>query len=120
MIIGIGIDIVELERIEEVMNRQPRFVERVLTVNERKTFETYSKKRKIEFLAGRFAAKEAFVKATGTGISKNYSWHDIEIIKEDSGKPNLVVPGLLGHTHLSISHSRNYAVAEVIIESLSS
>ncbi|MCL7749639.1 holo-ACP synthase [Halalkalibacter alkaliphilus] len=120
MIIGTGIDIVELDRIENIVKRQPRFVERILTDNEKRFFETYSKTRKIEFLAGRFAAKEAFVKAMGTGISKSYSWHDIEILKEESGKPTLVVAGLQSYIHLSISHSRNYAVAQVIIESSSS
>ncbi|GAE26442.1 holo-[acyl-carrier protein] synthase [Halalkalibacter wakoensis JCM 9140] len=92
MIVGIGIDIVELERIEKVLIRQPRFADKILTEREKETFDSFSHWRKIEFLAGRFAAKEAFVKAVGTGISKKFSWHDIEIVKEKSGKPTLVVP----------------------------
>ncbi|WP_332698004.1 holo-ACP synthase [Halalkalibacter lacteus] len=120
MIIGIGIDIVELERIEKVMKHQPRFVKRILTTSEAKEFHQFSVKRKVEFLAGRFAAKEAFVKAMGTGISASYSWHDIEVRKEPNGRPILVVEGLRETIHLSISHSKTYAVAQVIIESTSS
>ncbi|MFC0472355.1 holo-ACP synthase [Halalkalibacter kiskunsagensis] len=117
MIKGIGIDIVELERIEKVMERQPRFVERILTSAEEKEYGVFSHKRKVEFLAGRFAAKEAFVKAIGTGISASFSWRDIEVQKEPNGRPTLVVEGLRETVHLSISHSKTYAIAEVIIES---
>ncbi len=120
MIIGTGIDIVELERIKEVLIRQPRFVDRILTDSEKRSYLRLSNKRQVEFLAGRFAAKEAFVKAVGTGISHAYSWQDIEIRKEPSGKPFLVVDGYEERMHLSISHSVLYAIAQVIIESLPS
>ncbi|MFC0560481.1 holo-ACP synthase [Halalkalibacter alkalisediminis] len=120
MISGIGIDIVELERISKVMERQPRFVDRILTTSEKNFFVELSESRQIEFLAGRFAAKEAFVKAIGTGISASYSWQDIEVQKEPTGRPILVVTGLSNKVHLSISHSKTYAVAQVLIESLSS
>ncbi|MDT8862706.1 holo-ACP synthase [Alkalihalobacillus sp. MEB130] len=116
MIVGIGVDLIELERIAEVVKRQPRFIDRVFTHYEKNMLTTYTGVRKMEFLAGRFAAKEAFVKAAGTGISKKYSWLDIEVRKEASGKPTLVVAGLQGTAHLSISHSENYAIAQVIIE----
>lgn len=119
MIIGHGIDIIELHRIEAVLHRQPRFAKRILTSNEYNTFSKLSHKRKIEFLAGRFAAKEAFVKAVGTGISSSYSWHDIEIKNKESGQPYLFVPNYEEKAHLSISHSTQYAVASVIIERLS-
>jgi holo-[acyl-carrier protein] synthase len=117
---GIGIDIVELERIEQAMKRQPRFVDRILTSTEQKEWLAFSPKRKVEFLAGRFAAKEAFVKAIGTGISASFSWHDIQVKKESSGKPILIVEGVRDTIHLSVSHSKTYAVAQVIIESSSS
>ncbi|TWI54041.1 holo-ACP synthase [Halalkalibacter nanhaiisediminis] len=120
MVIGTGIDIVELERIQSAMERQPRFVDRILTKGEKRDFLLLSNKRKVEFLAGRFAAKEAFVKAVGTGISSVYSWKDIEIRKESSGKPFLVVKAYDERIHLSISHSATYAIAHVIIESLPS
>ncbi|WP_088105715.1 holo-ACP synthase [Halalkalibacter urbisdiaboli] len=119
MIIGIGIDLVELRRIETLVERQGRFVDRVLTVNEKAKYETLSKGRQVEYLAGRFAAKEAFVKAVGTGISKSFSWHDIEILNETSGKP-ILYAATDCEIHLSISHSDSYAVAQVILERLSS
>jgi holo-[acyl-carrier protein] synthase len=69
----------------------------------------------VEFLAGRFAAKEAFSKAMGTGIGKDLSFLDIEIAVDPLGKPVIVKPDV--NAHLSISHSRDYAVAQVVIES---
>ncbi|WP_096202000.1 holo-ACP synthase [Bacillus sp. FJAT-45350] len=119
MIEGIGIDIVELSRIEKTIARQPRFVEKILTVNELNVFHALSKGRQVEYIAGRFAAKEAFVKAMGTGISKKYSWHDVEILHNENRKP-ILVAGVAGRLHVSISHSKEYAVAQVIIESSSS
>jgi holo-[acyl-carrier protein] synthase len=112
---GIGIDIIELSRIEETLKRQKKFADRVLTPNERLKFEDLSNVRKVEFLAGRFAAKEAYSKANGTGIGKELSFLDIEIENDSSGKPFFAKPETV-HAHLSISHSRDYAVAQVIIE----
>lgn len=120
MIKGIGIDIVEIERIDGVMKRQPAFANKILTEKEKVLFDSMQGRRKIEFLAGRFAAKEAFVKAVGTGISKQFSWHDITIEKEKSGRPIMSVEGVGDTLHLSISHSFSYAVAQVIIERLES
>lgn len=114
MIKGIGIDIIELSRIQDILNRQKRFVDRVLTPNERLKFEDLSPARKVEFLAGRFAAKEAYSKANGTGIGEELSFLDIEIETDDSGKPVITKPR--SRAHLSISHSRDYAAAQVIIE----
>ncbi|CAH2714507.1 MULTISPECIES: holo-ACP synthase [Neobacillus] len=114
MIKGIGIDIIELSRVQEIINRQRKFVDRVLTSNEKGKFEELSEHRKVEFLAGRFAAKEAFSKAAGTGIGKELSFLDIEIGTDDSGKPFFAKPDV--PAHLSISHSRDYAVAQVVIE----
>jgi len=119
MIIGIGIDICELKRIEELVNRQGRFVNRILTEAEKQRLNSLSGQRKVEFLAGRFAAKEAYSKAIGTGIGAKLSFLDIEILSDERGKPMIVKP-TTDTVHLSISHSREYAVAQVIIESLSS
>ncbi|AST94126.1 holo-ACP synthase [Sutcliffiella cohnii] len=119
MIKGIGIDIIELSRIEKLMERQPSFINRILADEERTQFHTLKGKRKLEFLAGRFAAKEAFSKAYGTGIGKHLSFHDIVIANEPTGKPYIQKP-VGENIHLSISHSEQYAVAQVIIESLSS
>lgn len=116
MIKGIGIDIVELSRIEKIATRQPRFLERILTIAERNVYETLTNRRQIEFLAGRFAAKEAVAKAVGTGISEMLSWQDIEVLNDDRGKPMVSAP-VNSLIHLSISHSKEYAVAQVILES---
>lgn len=115
MITGIGIDIVELKRIEHIVDRQKRFPERILTPNEKQVYDTLVGNRKIEFLAGRFAAKEAYSKATGSGIGKELSFLDIEITTDEKGKPCVRRP-LHEGVHLSISHSREYAVAQVVIE----
>lgn len=115
MIKGIGIDITELNRIEALIHRKPAFINRILTQKERESFLRLSDKRRIEFLAGRFAAKEAFSKAMGTGIGGKLSFLDIEIEKESSGKPIIVKPINTG-VHLSITHSKEYAFAQVIIE----
>lgn len=117
MITGIGIDIVELKRIQDIVVRQKRFAERILTSNEKQVFDKLAGKRKIEFLAGRFAAKEAFSKAKGTGIGKELSFVDIEIASDEKGKPFICKP-LNNGVHLSISHSMEYAVAQVIIEKI--
>jgi holo-[acyl-carrier protein] synthase len=114
MIKGTGIDIIELSRIQALLNKQMKLIDRVLTPSEKDQFETLSERRKVEFLAGRFAAKEAFSKAMGTGIGKELSFLDIEIGSDQLGKPFIVKPTV--HAHLSITHSRDYAVAQVIIE----
>ena len=115
MIKGIGIDIVELERVQKVCERQVRFPERILVESELQVYKTLSMKRKIEYLAGRFAAKEAYAKANGTGFGKELSFTDIEISVDKKGKPYIKKPIEQG-VHLSITHSENYAVAQVIIE----
>ncbi|MBM7705019.1 holo-ACP synthase [Metabacillus iocasae] len=118
MIIGTGIDLTEIDRIKKVIERQPAFVHRILTANEKVDYEKLTGYRKVEFIAGRFAAKEAYSKARGTGIGKELSFHDIEIFYDERGKPN-IESSLKERVHLSISHSKQYAVAQVIIESLS-
>ncbi|MDV7766350.1 holo-ACP synthase [Peribacillus sp. CSMR9] len=115
MIKGIGVDITELDRMEKLIDRQPRIKKRILTEREISIFEKLNGRRKIEYFAGRFAAKEAFSKAYGTGIGKQLSFLDIEIISDDKGKPVISKPFSEG-VHLSISHSRDYAVAQVVIE----
>ncbi|EIT87421.1 4'-phosphopantetheinyl transferase [Fictibacillus macauensis ZFHKF-1] len=118
MIVGLGLDVVELSRVEKVLQRQPRFAERILTSLEMETYNGYSGKRKIEFLAGRFAAKEAYAKAKGTGIGKDLSWHDIEIIRHSSGKPMIAQPEEGMCVHVSITHTRELAAAQVIFEEM--
>lgn len=117
MIKGIGIDIIELKRIEKSMEQQPRFPYRILTEKELIYFKSLSNTRRcVEFLAGRFAAKEAFAKATGRGIGE-LSFQHMEVLTERSGAPTMNVIGYEEKCiHLSISHSEEYAIAQVILE----
>lgn len=115
MIKGIGLDIVEINRIEKAMKRSGKFQERILSEHELNIFYQLSEKRRVEFLAGRFAAKEAYSKANGTGIGKGCEFHQIEVLKDDLGKPTLYFDGKIVSGHVSITHSKEYAVAQVIL-----
>lgn len=117
MIIGTGIDIVELQRIRKINMRQKRFADRILTPFEKETYNQLTEKRQIEYLAGRFAAKEAFSKAYGTGIGMQLSFLDIQVENDEKGKPHITKPLQKG-VHLSITHSTEYAAAQVIIEKI--
>ena len=80
-------------------------------------FQVLLQKRQAEFLAGRWAAKEAFSKALGTGFDSQLSFHHIEISKNEKGKPYFLEHPFAGQAHLSISHSNLEAVAMVVLES---
>ena len=116
MIIGIGLDIVELGRIRRIDGKSAKFRERILTEQELAEYAALSPGRKTEFLAGRFAAKEAFGKANGTGIGAGCSFQDIEIRKDPKGKPGIFFrqqeTGLV-----SITHTKEYAAAQVLLQS---
>lgn len=116
MIEGIGNDIVEIERIAQLIVRYPhRFLDRIFTPRE----QEYCLKRKepARHFAGRFAAKEAVVKALGTGFSQGLTWKDFEILPNALGKPNISLSPfakeLFDHPSLlvSISHCKQYATA---------
>ena len=112
-ITGLGMDAVELSRIEKIVAEPKTFLQKVLTPAELEKYNSLPTKRKVEFLAGRFAAKEAYAKALGTGIGSAISFNEINCINDVNGKPSLKnAPD----AHVSISHSRDYAVATVIIE----
>ncbi|MEI5994614.1 holo-ACP synthase [Candidatus Enterococcus mansonii] len=115
MIKGIGIDMVELSRIEKIILNKSSFVERVLTDKEYSLFEQLPHKRQVEFLAGRFACKEAFSKAWGTGIG-SLGLQDVEILKEDTGAPKVTKSPHNGTVFVSISHTDTFAVAQIILE----
>lgn len=117
MIEGIGIDLIEIKRIQNSLNKGEQLATRVLTNNEREIFNHLkSERRKVEYLAGRFAAKEAFAKATGRGIGK-LSFQDIEVLADERGAPFLVAKGYeKTKIFISITHSNEYAAAQVIIE----
>ena len=122
MITGVGVDIVEIRRISEAVKRNTRFLEKVFTDVELK----YLKERKLraEYIAGRFAAKEAVAKALGTGV-RGFGLKDIEIDRTEMGKPIVMLKGMAKSIaeqqgdykiHLSISHGEDNAVAYVVIE----
>ena len=124
MIVSIGIDIVEVYRISETIQRTPRFVERVYTERERAYCESKGAASAQSF-AARFAAKEAFLKALKTGWRGKITWQDMEILNDAQGVPSLTIYGearaLLekmgaDKIHLSISHTTDHAVAQVILE----
>ena len=115
MIAGIGLDIVELERIAKLDGRSPKFRLRTLTEKELEIYETLTATRRIEFLAGRFAGKEAFSKAKGTGIGAECNFTDISILPEASGKPLLYFKGEEVAGYISITHTKTVAAAQVIL-----
>jgi holo-[acyl-carrier protein] synthase len=121
-ILGLGIDMVEIARVRQVYERYPeRFLERVYTAPER---ERARKLRDpVPFLSGRFAAKEAVLKALGTGLSGGISWQDLVIVREPSGAPRVYLGGKAlrraealgsGRVLVSISHERAHAIAQAI------
>jgi len=119
MIKGIGIDIIEIQRIDKAVSNS-RFLERIFTYNEIQYFKDVNYNRST--IAGNFAAKEAVVKAIGTGV-RGFKWTDVEIIRNTVGKPEVVLYGAakkiacvngISKILVSISHSRDYAVAEAI------
>lgn len=126
MIVSIGIDIVEVYRIRETVERTPRFVERVYTEKEREYCEKKGAAAAQSY-AARFAAKEAFLKALKTGWRGKVTWQDMEILNDEQGVPTLEVTGEarrlyenLGANkiHLSMSHTTEHAVAQVILEKI--
>lgn len=115
MILGIGLDLVELNRIEKAHSRSKKFAERILTKRELAILDTLSSSRQIEFLAGRFAAKEAYAKALGTGIGRGCELHQIEVLKDESGKPVLYFDGEAVNGFISITHTSQVAAAQVVL-----
>jgi holo-[acyl-carrier protein] synthase len=120
-VFGVGTDIVKVARIRAALERHPeRFRSRIFLPSEVEFCE--SLKDKYPSYAGRFAAKEAFSKALGTGLRGAIAWTDIEIVDNERTRPTVRVSGraakLLGsrRVHLSISHLDDYATAMVVIE----
>ena len=118
MIIGIGLDLIEIKRIEKAMLKNKKFVDRILTPGEKRQFEQLTGKRQIEFLAGRFAAKEAYAKARGIGIGK-LSWQQIDV-KSKNGRPLIASTSDDEQIHITITHTKEIAAAQVIITEIHS
>jgi holo-[acyl-carrier protein] synthase len=124
MIVGMGIDVAEVKRIQAVIESQKeRFLRRVYTQEEIAYCEQF--KNRFERYAGRFAAKEAAMKALGTGWSRGVRWVDVEVVRQRGGRPTISLKGeakkiadALGvrNIALSITHTSVQAIAQVIFE----
>lgn len=116
MIVGLGTDIIEINRVKEIESRNNRLSKRILSESEMMHYNTLkSDKRRMEYLAGRFAVKEAYSKALGTGIGKSAAFQDVICLNDDLGKPFIKDDK---RAHVSISHAEEYAVATVILEEI--
>ncbi len=124
MILGIGIDIIEVARIERMLSKYgAHFAERIFT-DEEIGYSTSKSSPAIHF-AARFAAKEAFLKSLGTGLANAIRWCDISISNDKHGKPKLTITNAAKNIaekigakniHISISHTKEYAISVVILE----
>lgn len=123
MVFGIGTDIVEIERIQKATQSSERFAKRILTEFEMSEYD--ASKQPKRYLAKKFAAKEALVKAMGTGIGNGYSWQMMQVEHSELGKPVFVFNGavekFMSDNHivscqLSISDEKSYATAMVVLE----
>jgi holo-[acyl-carrier protein] synthase len=124
VIYGIGVDLIEIERLFQAITRTgQRLIERLYTDAE----QAYCCRQQPPYAcyAARFAAKEALLKALGTGLRQHMRWRDIEVCRDDLGKPSLRLYGYLQercimegiqHIHLSLAHSATCAIAQVILE----
>ena len=136
MILGVGIDMVELKRIEDALGRKgEKFLDRVYTPRERGECQPEADKDRegiapelafsVQRLAGKFAAKEAFLKALGTGLARGVTWQDVAVLSGAGGAPLVHLRGRaeelarsrgVKSVHVSISHSDTSAVAIVVLE----
>ncbi len=126
MILGLGFDLIDMDRVGSIYERYgDRFRDRLLTSNEQKKFDTLQGKIAVQYLASRFAAKEAAVKALGTGFTQGISCFDIEVQSAPSGQPLLALHGKAAEIaaklgvqrlHLTITHTPTTAGAVVILE----
>ena len=110
MILGIGCDICKLSRFEK---KQEQLAQKILTERERACYEKLSEKRKLEYIAGRFSAKEAIFKAINT---KTLVLSQIEVLNNQEGKPFCLLPNV--KVHVSIAHEEEYAIAYAMCESI--
>ena len=126
MIVGIGTDIASIDRIRGVLERHgERFVRRVLTPDERKRYEQVIPQARASHLAKRWAAKEAFSKAIGTGIHYPFTWQSITVGRDPKGKPTVIPSDEMkvhleamgvARAHVSLTDDAGMAVAFVVLE----
>ncbi len=125
MILGVGIDIVEVSRIKDSYEKfGEAFLKRLLLPAEIAYCLAY--RQPVPYIAVRFSAKEAISKAFGTGIGSKLGWHDMEIARKESGEPHVILHGAglkllaergAGKVLLSMSHTQNYATAVALLDS---
>ena len=124
MIFGIGTDIVEIKRIEEITSLE-KFAGRILSENEQHIFASMNDSKKIRYISKQFAGKEAISKALGTGINRDVSFNNIEILRNDEGMPffipinqldNLIADLGITKTHVSLADENHYAIAIAVLE----
>ena len=122
MVVGIGIDLVEIHRMKKAIER-PLFVQRVFTPAEQAYCDSRGRQNAASY-AARFAAKEAVMKALGTGLSGGGTWQDVEVLPDEQGKPVMTLSGYFGQLarkmdvtciHVSLSHAQEYAAAQVLL-----
>ncbi len=122
MIIGIGIDLVEIHRMKKAVEN-PLFVQRVFTSAEQ-TYCNSRGRQGVASYAARFAAKEAVMKALGTGLAGGGTWQDVEVLPDDQGNPIMKLTGYfaqlaeslgVAQIFVSLSHAQEYAVAQVLL-----
>jgi len=124
MIIGLGIDIADQIRIHDGIKKYgDKFLQRIFTAQEIASCQRYQ--YPVEHYAGKFAVKEAFMKAIGTGLTQNVTFKDIEVLNRDSGAPYVTIYGAaaeiasglgVSNVHVSLSHSAEIAAAVVVLE----
>lgn len=113
---GIGIDITEIKRIQEMWQKHPQFVSKILTPAEQKQYEGLDGSRALEYLAGRWSLKESFSKAYGTGIGSEVGFQDIEVIDNQLGAPIVTKAPFAGRVHASVSHTAVNVITEILLE----
>jgi holo-[acyl-carrier protein] synthase len=122
VVVGIGIDLVEIHRMKQAIERTA-FIKRVFTPDE-ESYCTGRGRQSAASYAARFAAKEAVMKALGTGLSGGGTWQDIEVLPDELGKPVMSLTGFFGdlarelgvtRIHVSLSHAQDYATAQVLL-----
>ncbi len=121
MVVGIGVDLVEVERIAQMAQKwEERFLARIFTAAEIQRCR--QRAASAECFAVRFAAKEALAKALGHGFCQHFKWTDIEVVNDERGQPNFAISGITQKliknrtVKLSLSHTKSYAVAMVVVE----
>lgn len=116
MIVGVGIDAVEVERVAKIVAKGDNFAKRALTPKEFAQYQKMQGKRKVEYLGGRFSIKEAFSKAMGTGLGKSLGLQDVETLWDDLGHPVTTSTKFDGNIFPSITHDNHEIITLIVLE----